>query len=103
DTWCRPSHHWASVTPIALDENPGNLTAPDPMVASRAAAAAQGIIVRSCERIGLPSPRVVEIHRRSIFDGAPSAGQFMPFPRKPDALRRVCVHAELIFDVPIRG
>lgn len=102
-TWCGPARHWASVTPVALDQNPGNLGAQDPIVAARAAEAARGIVGRSCERIGLPAPVAVEVMRRSIFDGCAEARHFMPFPNKDSAVRRVCVHVEMIFQEPVQG
>ncbi len=102
-SWCGPGRHWATVTPIALDRNPGNLNARDPRVAETAAAAAQDIIARACERIGLPRPAQVQTYDRSVFPGAPGAWAFAPFPRKEDALRRVCVHAELLFEEAVEG
>jgi CRISPR-associated protein Csb2 len=102
-TWTRPSRRWASVTPVALDENPGDLAARDPAVAGRAADRAEEIVARACERIGLPRPRWVQVMRRSLFDAAPAAVRFMPFPRRGGALRRVCVHVEMRFEEPVGG
>lgn len=104
--WCRPSKRWASVTPVALDENPGDLFSRDPAEVGQAVERAEEIVARSCERIGLPRPRWVEVMRRSLFDAAPAARQFMPFPKKKGksgAFRRVCVHVEMRFDVPVEG
>lgn len=101
--WCGPARHWASVTPIALDENPGNLGASNPAKAAQAVEAARAIIARACERIGLPTPSVVEVAQRSVLEGCPEARRFMPFPNKPGAIRRVCIHAELIFDEEVEG
>jgi CRISPR-associated protein Csb2 len=102
-TWTAPSRRWASVTPVALDENPGDLSARDPAVAGRAADCAEEVVARACERIGLPRPRWVRIMQRSLFDAAPPATRFMPFPRRPGALRRVCVHVEVRFEEPAAG
>ena len=104
--WTRPSRRWASVTPIALHQNPGNLTAHDPEVAARAARQAEEIITRGCAHICLPLPTRVRVMRRSLFPGAPSAPAFMPYPRHasgPQCFRRVCVHAELEFAEPVEG
>jgi CRISPR-associated protein Csb2 len=101
--WCGPARHWASVTPIALDENPGNLAADDPAKAARAADTARAIIARACQRIGLPAPAVIEITQRSVLNGCPEARRFMPFPSKSGAIRRVCIHAELIFEEEVEG
>lgn len=102
-TWCGPARHWASVTPVALDENPGNLGAGDPVKATRAADTARAIIERACQRIGLPAPAVIEVTQRSVLDGCPEARRFMPFPNKSGAIRRVCIHAELIFREEVEG
>ena len=46
-TWTRASRRWASVTPVALDENPGDLASRDPRVAAQAAEKAAGGAVQS--------------------------------------------------------
>jgi len=102
-TWCRPARRWASVTPVALDRNPGMLSAGDPEVVARAVEAAREIVRRACERIGLPRPVAVELPRDGLWVGSPPARAFMPFPIKSGAVRRVCVHVELVFDRPVRG
>ncbi|MFW6031653.1 MAG: type I-U CRISPR-associated protein Csb2, partial [Myxococcota bacterium] len=57
----------------------------------------------SCERIGLPRPQWVQVMRRSVFDAAPKADAFMPFPRRAGATRRVCVHVEMRFPTAVEG
>lgn len=104
--WMRPARRWGSVTPVALDKNPGDLYSDNPKEAAEAVRRAEEIVMRSCERVGLPAPRWVEIIRRSLFDAAPAARDYMPFPRKsanPNAHRRVCVHIEMSFDEPVAG
>lgn len=101
--WTRPARRWASVTPVALDENPGDLHSRDPAVAARAAERAEELIARSCERIALPRPAWVQVMRRSLYTAAPAANRFMPFPQKGSGFKRVCVHAELHFDNPVAG
>ena len=54
--WIAASRRWATVTPIALDRNPGDLLNADEQAAQEAAAKAEQIIARACEDIGLPSP-----------------------------------------------
>lgn len=98
--WCRPSRRWATATPIALDRNPGNLRSSS---AGAAAAAAKAILADSCERIGLPRPATVEVSLSPVVVGADSVRAFNPFPPEPGKLRRVRVHAELIFEQPVRG
>ncbi len=105
-TWTRRSRRFGSITPVALDRNPGYLHSKDPKEASTAARSAEEIVMQSCERIGLPTPRWVEIIRRSLFDAAPAARSYMPFPRKSSngkGTSRVCVHIEMGFEEPVSG
>lgn len=104
--WTRLSRRWASVTPVALHHNPGNLASRDPAVAARAARSAEEIVTRGCAHICLPPPTRVRVMRRSPFPGIPSAPEFMPFPRNAtgdERLKRVCVHVELAFAEPVEG
>jgi len=104
--WTRPACRWGSVTPVALDRNPGDLSSSDPEESRRAARAAEELVMQACQHIGLPTPRWVEIIRRSLFDAAPAARHYMPFPRKSakgNGFSRVCVHIELCFEEPVAG
>ena len=104
--WTRPARRWGSVTPIALDRNPGNLYSSDPEEVNEAARNAEQLVMQACERIGLPAPRWVEIIRRSLFDAAPAARDYMPFPRKSangNGYSRVCVHIEMCFEEAVAG
>jgi len=108
--WLGPSRRWATVTPIALPRNPGNLASRNGAVAARAACHAEEIVASACAHIGLPHPTRVRVMRRSLFPGVPSAPEFMPHPR-PDPrkrnlsgrFQRVCVHAELEFAESVEG
>jgi CRISPR-associated protein Csb2 len=91
------------VTPVALDQNPGDLFARDPVAAAQAVRRAQETVARACERIGLPRPVSVQVMPRSLFVGAPDAPRFMPFPRNGRAFKRLCVHVDLCFDEPVSG
>jgi CRISPR-associated protein Csb2 len=102
-TWTHPSRRWASVTPVALDQNPGDLFARDPAEAAQAVQRAREIVAVGCEWIGLPRPSSVEVTPRSAFDGAPTAARFMPFPRRGRGFKRVCVHVDLRFGEPVAG
>lgn len=102
-TWTQPATRWASATAVALDRNPGRLDDRDPEVVARAVESAEAVIAKSCANIGLPEPIAVFVHKRSLFDGSPPARRFMPFPRNGSGPRRVCIHVELVFDVPVRG
>lgn len=102
-TWTRASRRWVSATAIALDRNPGNLGSRDAATVARAVAEAEAIVAASCTHVGLPEPAAVWVHARSLLAGAPAARRFMPFPSTPNGPRRVCVHAEVLFDEPVRG
>jgi CRISPR-associated protein Csb2 len=103
EVWCGPACHWASVSAVALDLNPGDLGSPDATKANRAADTARAVVAKACQRIGLPAPASVEIMRRSVFDQCPEAKRFMPFPNQDGAIRRVCVHVEIVFDRAVEG
>jgi CRISPR-associated protein Csb2 len=103
DTWCRPATRWLSVTPVALDRNPGNLFARDPAKARASYAEAADIIARSCERVGLPSPVGVDVLPSVTFPGVAKARAFPSFPEDAAKHRRVKVHASVTFDRPVEG
>lgn len=103
ERWTRPARRWASASAIALDRNPGDLNSRDAASLQKATAAAEDALLAACERQGLPRPAAVWIHRRPLPQGCPKAGAFMPFPARGRGPRRVCVHAELLFDEPVEG
>jgi CRISPR-associated protein Csb2 len=103
EAWTRASGRWASVTPVALDRNPGDLRSGDAAVAARAVRAAEETVARACENSGLPRPAYARVMRRSLFTNAPPAPAFMPYPRHGSGFKRVCVHAELHFAEPVAG
>lgn len=101
--WCRPSRHFISATPIALDRNPGNLSSHQSATAHRASVEAQNCIADACERIGLPRPVQVEVSLAPLLEGAQPAREFGPWPPKPGALARAKVHARIEFAQDIHG
>ncbi len=106
DHWCRPSrpsHAWVTATPIALDRNPGNLSSQDSTTARKAFEAAEQSIAIACGRIGLPSPRYVQIHPSVPLNGTIKARAYPPFPKDPKKHQRVKVHARIEFPVPVSG
>jgi CRISPR-associated protein Csb2 len=103
ETWTGPAHKWVTATPIALDRNPGELWARDPLKQERAAAEAREVISIACERIGLPRPGEVEILPAAPLRGAMKARQFPAFPGRDDRNQRVLVHARLTFDERVNG
>lgn len=103
NTWCHPSRFWMSATPIALDRNPGDLHDPNPAARRNAFDQAETSVVTACERIGLPRPSFVEITRSASLPGTTKPRYFPPFPRDPNKIRRVLVHAKVLFDEPVSG
>lgn len=103
ETWCRPARRWISVTPVALDRNPGNLHASDPHVAEEAWKSAAEVIAAGCESIGLPRPVRVEVLPSVTMAGVAKARAFLPFPADARKTRRVKVHAYLEFGEPVIG
>jgi len=101
--WRGPSRRWASVTPVALERNPGDLTARDPGKAAAAVRHAEETVARGCTHIGLPRPTRVRVMPRSSFPAAPPASAFAPYPRNGNGFKRVCVHVELEFAEPVQG
>lgn len=96
-TWARPSTHWATVTPIALDRNPGDLRRPEGL------AQAARTIADACEHVGLPKPSGVEVSLSPYLAGSQPVRAFEPFPREANRLRKLRVHALLQFSEPIEG
>ena len=101
--WCRPSRRFLTATPVALDRNPGNLRSNLERAAHKAAIEAQQTIASSCERIGLPRPVSVEVSFAPLLSGAQHASAFRSWPDRPGRTPRVRVHAEIRFEVPVRG
>jgi CRISPR-associated protein Csb2 len=102
-TWTRPSRTWLSVTPVALDRNPGNLLARDATNARQAWDRAAETIASSCAYIGVPRPSRVELIPSVTMSGVSKARAFPPFPADARKTRRVKVHALLVFDEEVRG
>jgi CRISPR-associated protein Csb2 len=91
---------WSSVTPIALDRHPKGTDPRDD---------AATIIAESCERIGLPKPMLVQVHKHAAIAGAPSAwpaGGAPPWTgwARPGPLaNRPIIHATLYFEAAVAG
>ncbi len=103
ENWCRPTRVWHSVTPVALDHNPGDLRSRDPKKVATAISEAVGTIRRACSRIGLPDPRAVEVLPAAPVAGASKAQLYPPYPEESGRTRRVLTHVRLEFAEPVRG
>ncbi len=100
-TWSRPARRWMTATPIALDRNPGNLRSA--ATGTAAAERAKDFVAEACVRIGLPRPVTIELSLAPLLVGSEPVRAFDPFPMDPGRLRRVRVHAELLFEQPVSG
>jgi CRISPR-associated protein Csb2 len=99
--WSAPSTRFVTATPIALDRNPGNLRSNVDGTAHKAAKEARETIATACEVIGLPRPSGVNISFAPLTQGAQSSTAYLsPSGGKT---QRVRVHAEIHFEVPVRG
>lgn len=102
-TWTRPSRLWMTATPIALDRNPGDLHAADPVRRAKSFDEAEATVARACQNIGLPAPEHVDVLRSATMPGTAKPRRYPPFPPRRDRPRRVLVHARLVFAEPVRG
>ncbi len=99
--WTGPATTWTTVTPVALDRNPGRLGHADGAKRDAAASNAERIIATACERIGLPRPAGVTISLDPFIRGTRPVHAFPP--ARTGRLTRVQVHARIRFDQPVRG
>ncbi|MCC6649365.1 MAG: type I-U CRISPR-associated protein Cas5/Cas6 [Polyangiaceae bacterium] len=100
-TWCGPATTWASVTPVALDRNPGDLRTRDAGKLARVLAEAEEIVVRACTRIGLPTPGLVEVLPAAPFAGSAKARRYERV--KSGSTQRVLTHVRVTFSEPVSG
>jgi len=101
--WCKPARVWLSVTPVALDRNPGDLRSRDATKLGRALSEATESLAGACQRIGLPRPIGIEVLPAAPLAGAAKAQRFPAFPEVSEKIRRVLTHARLEFAEPVRG
>jgi CRISPR-associated protein Csb2 len=102
-TWARTARQWASVTPVALDQNPGNLHDADPQRRAKAFDEAREIVAQSVERIGLPRPTNVDVVRSAVVSGTAKPRMHPRFPASEQKPQRVLVHVRLEFATAVRG
>lgn len=101
--WCGPANVWYSVTPVALDRNPGDLRSRDPSKQAEATDEAVDIICRACERIDLRHPKYVEILPAAPWAGATKTRHYPPYPGDAGRTQRVLTHVRLEFDHRVNG
>jgi CRISPR-associated protein Csb2 len=102
-TWCDTARVWHSVTPVALDRNPGDLRSREPLRIAAAVTEAAATMRRACARIGLPEPEEVAILPAPSVAGAAKARHYPAFPETSGRTRRVLTHVTLRFRDPVRG
>jgi CRISPR-associated protein Csb2 len=102
-TWCGRARIWYSVTPLALDRNPGDLRSRDASKLRAATEEAVESVSRACERIDLPVPKHVEILPSAPWAGAAKARQYPSYPGDATRTQRVLTHVRIEFEQPVRG
>jgi len=103
--WSRKARQWRSVTPVALDRNPGDLRSRAPGVAKAAFERAEGSVRAACERVGLPAPIHIDVSFAPGVVGTEPATRFPGFPQVQQAgkPRRVLAHVALRFAEEVEG
>ena len=76
--WCGRASGWCSVTPVALDRNPGDLRSRDPRKLAGAMDEAVEIVCRACVRIELPTTEVRGDPARVAVGGIRESGTLPP-------------------------
>jgi len=102
-TWCEVATEWMSVTPVALDRNPGDLRHGDAGKRDAAFRAAAESIATACANVGLPQPEAVTVLPSGTWPGGAKAVQFPAYPSEPGKFRRVKVHARVRFARAVKG
>jgi len=102
-SWCVAAHSWATVAPVALDRNPGDLHSRNVKKLEAAIRAAEESIRASCFNVGLPPPLRVDVLPFAPLAAVYKARRFGPFPRDPKKTQRVLTHAFVQFAEPVLG
>lgn len=93
EAWTKPSHAWSTVTPFVFDRYPQ-----DPYGEE-----AEQIVRDAFARIGLPSPRSIDLHYNPWQIGVPRASAFPPAPARPGKPQRYHCHVRILFDRKVAG
>jgi CRISPR-associated protein Csb2 len=120
ETWIKPSHKWASVTPVVLDRFPKNSRNADRKDWEHEV---REIVTQSCIRAGYPAPISIDLDTTSWLMGSPRAysksrplrtgdshtekaelGDGFPrFPTRNGKPPRLQIHVHLTFDCLVKG
>jgi CRISPR-associated protein Csb2 len=107
DTWTRRARVWASVSPMLLDRFPKPIKQKEKEPMANAPEYKPGdspeeIVADACERIGLPKPKAVRLHKNSLVLGVPPSTRFR-LRRRDDEPPRLASHIILEFSEAVQG
>lgn len=98
--WTGASCHWASVTPVILDQHPKPHFRKDPVKWEESC---QNILRTSCARIGIQEPQKVMVSAHSALHGVPTSYSFEAPEKRLGRPARFHIHAILEFFEPVEG
>ena len=106
-TWTRNARVWASVSPMLLDRFPKLVkkNGTEPLANGfeyKHGDSPEEIVADACERIGLPRPKAVRLHKNSLVLGVASSTRFR-LRRRSDEAPRPASHVILEFAKPVHG
>jgi CRISPR-associated protein Csb2 len=105
DTWKRKARVWASVSPMLLDRFPKPLSQDGKVANSvkyKPGDSPEEIVADACERIGLPRPKAIHLHKNSLVLGVPPSTRFR-LRRREEEVPRPASHVILEFREPVQG
>ena len=106
-TWTRKARVWASVSPMLLDRFPKLINQSGKESIANAPEYKPGdspeeIVADACERIGLPRPKAIRLHKNSLVLGVAPSTRFH-LRRRKDEAPRPASHVILEFSEPVQG
>jgi len=106
-TWTREARVWASVSPMLLDRfpKPINQNGKEPIANApeyKPGDSPEEIVADACERIGLPRPKAVRLHKNSLVLGVAPSTRFH-LRRRKDEPPRPASHVILEFIESVQG
>lgn len=107
DTWTRKARVWASVSPVLLDRFPKVMkqNGKEPVANApeyKPGDSPEEIVADACERIGLPRPNAVRLHKNSFVLGVAPSTRFHLRRREGEAPRPAS-HVILEFSEAVQG
>ena len=106
NVWRRRSRRWASATPVALPNHPGDLRGGSPHARAQAWKRAEEAALRACGHVDLPRPVDVQVTLTPLIKGARRVADYPVFKQGAGAqggtVRRL-VHVSLTFEHPTGG